>query len=927
MSQLMNKFLLTILLALVLKTLSYANFKPVVIEAEAASLGSSLAIGTEGVVQYVYPTIDKAGYTPGDTKALLTFTVRFPEVGVYHLYARFRVGNNNYGDDSFFFAKRFGVLNPAADADWCMVNGVVPNGYVAKNDVVGYQGSAGINTWKWLNVSAFYNQSEPVSFSVVDTGIPYVFQWASREDGFDLDKIAFCLAGYQYTVENLESQQPGQNPQLLYTMVESYVNPVLPGDHPDPTLLRVGDDFYTSSSSFHFTPYAPIYHSKDLLHWKLISRVVPASWSGLLSDAPAAGTWGGTLTYFYDAYWYYFSNTAGGGQYFCKATTPLGPWSAPVKVKTTADTGPVGYDNSIFVDDDGTPYMLIKPGQFVNRIQRIGTDGHLTGSVINMDWVNSDKKYSWAEGPVMCKRDGWYYYFIAGNVGGGQYVLRSRTLTADSTRWEALGNFFESVTDPAVYFRSPNHIAQPFSLDDGTWWTIAHAYEGLGSDSWEGKGRQGLLIQMVWDESGKPTGKAPTTLPMTKPALSKNDYAWRLPRSDEFNQSTLALDWYSLNRKAAAAYSLVQQPGWIALLPGTDSCHLLQRDAGHFYSMTTKVAVKATKRGDEAGLCLTNGTMSQSVRLTSTYAANSRVIAFRFSDKTYEVPNTVGDTVWLKMERAEHLVAGFYSADGLTWTQIGVAMDVTALDKGQVNYNSWVGNSMGLFAKGCTAHFDRFAYRDGFSDLSLGGRDTYHGVEVVTKASVKSLTNTSALGGWCMLGGVQVGWNDRKAIGIELVAAAAVGGTVEVWLDDIERSGTKIAELVVLPTGGVDAWTSVKAVIPPTSGQHDLYLRFKGSKNAVYLKSLRFYPDEVSHTVQRTTQQVVVYPNPSRDVFFIASESIQQATTYRIVDLQGRLMERGVVSDQGIGATLPSGFYVLDLETPQENAHRLLIKQ
>src|SRR5579872_639737 len=61
----------------------------------------------------------------------------------------------------------------------------------------------------------------------------------------------------------------------FYQRVGTYVNPVLPGDHPDPTLLKVGDDFYHCGSSFHFTPYLPVYHSRDLIHWEEISRVVP----------------------------------------------------------------------------------------------------------------------------------------------------------------------------------------------------------------------------------------------------------------------------------------------------------------------------------------------------------------------------------------------------------------------------------------------------------------------------------------------------------------------------------------------------------------------------------------------------------------------------------------------------------------------------
>ena len=91
------------------------------------------------------------------------------------------------------------------------------------------------------------------------------------------------------------------NEDYPYQVVRTFVNPVMPGDHPDLTLLKVGNDFYSCGSNFHFTPYLPILHSTDLVHWREICRVVPPTWSGLISDAPQAGTWGGAITYFYDS--------------------------------------------------------------------------------------------------------------------------------------------------------------------------------------------------------------------------------------------------------------------------------------------------------------------------------------------------------------------------------------------------------------------------------------------------------------------------------------------------------------------------------------------------------------------------------------------------------------------------------------------------
>ena len=489
-----------------------------------------------------------------------------------------------------------------------------------------------------------------------------------------------------------------------------YTNPILPGDHPDLTLLKHGDDFYLSGSSFHFTPYGEILHSRDLVHWETISRVVPPTWPELISDAPAAGTWQGVITYFYNSFWYYFSNSSWGGQYFCKADSPRGPWSAPVKMNTTDTTGTSGYDNSIFVDDDGTPYMLIKAGQYVNRIQQIGLDGHLISEAINMDWLNVGAQFSWAEGPVMCKRNGWYYYFFAGNVFGGQWALRSQTLT-DPSSWEFMGSFFAPVTDTQTGFRGPNHITAPVQLADGTWWTISHSYENNGADDWNGLGRQGLLHQVIWNEAGKPTGMAPTTLPVAAPSLLGGNIPLKTTVSDDFNESILKPEWYFLNAASSAMYSLSANPGQIRLTPGYGKCHLLQREEEHSYVIVTSLALGASSADQEGGIYVTNGDESLQAKLYSGYNAG-KVIGFSFNTTSYQVPNPVGDMLWLKLVRENHTLTGYYSADGVTWTQVGQAINVALLDGTQANYNSWVGNSHGLYAQGNYVDFDYFYYNE-----------------------------------------------------------------------------------------------------------------------------------------------------------------------------------------------------------------------
>jgi len=614
----------------------------------------------------------------------------------------------------------------------------------------------------------------------------------------------------------------------FYQTVQTYVNPVLPGDHPDPTLLKVGDDFYHCGSTFHFSPYLPIYHSKDLVHWEIISRVLPVSKAAWVSDKPSAGIWQGAITYFYGSYWIYFS---AGGQWFCKAPSPKGPWSDPVQVKSNPQTGPLGYDNSIFVDDDGKPYMVIKNGQKTNRLQELGKDGQLTNKVIDLDWINAKLQYSWAEGPVMCKRNGFYYYFPAGDVSGGQYVLRASALTSDSTKWERLGNFFKPITDGKVGFRKPNHIAAPVQLADGSWWTIGQSYEKYEGDDWSGAGRQTALYPVIW-EGDRPWGMAPTTQPVVKPNLPQSGIAWRTMKSDNFESPTLSNDWHFLTKKSSTQYSLSKRKGWVTLTPDTSRAHLVQKETDHFYSVITKVDADAGSANGKAGIYLTNGNQKAIVRLYTGFD-NGRQIVLQLDTAIRKVQNNVGRTIWLKLERNEHMLTGYFSNNGKSWTVLGKPVSAVALDKAHPNFNSWVGTSVGLFAEGKSADFDIFTVKDGFTATPALAMKNFYGVRQLSNQLV---TNTSKLGGWFMLSGVDFGQN--AASKITLQAASGTGGEVEIWIDDLQK-GKRVAKVKIGTTGN-GAVKQFAAALESVQGQHDVFIKFpRQSAGDIMVKSIQ----------------------------------------------------------------------------------------
>ncbi|WP_026768362.1 family 43 glycosylhydrolase [Asinibacterium sp. OR53] len=643
-------------------------------------------------------------------------------------------------------------------------------------------------------------------------------------------------------IAGIKRNSPAFDSSVFYTHVKTYVNPVLPGDYPDPTLLKVGDDFYHCGSSFHFTPYLPIYHSRDLVHWEVISRVVPPAKAKFVTDRPSAGIWQGAITYFYGSYWIYFSSN---GQWFSKAPSPKGPWSTPVQVKTNPSTGNLGYDNSIFVDDNGKPYMVIKNGQKVNRIQAIGRDGQLTDTVINLDWINANLQYSWAEGPVMCKRNGYYYYFPAGDVSGGQYVLRTSALTSDSTKWERLGSFFKPITDTNTAFRSPNHIAAPVQLSDGTWWTIGQSYERKANDDWSGMGRQTSLYQVIW-EGDRPWGVAPTSEPLVKPNLPQSGILWRSADSDYFDKDSLNLCWHFLTQKAAAQYSLSARKGWLRLSPGTERTHIVQKETGHYYAAVTRVDLNAANSTSKAGIYLTNGNQRIFVRLYSGYDGGKKII-FNFDTTTHEIANSFGNVVWLKLVRAEHNLTAFCSGDGKKWTPVGSSISSVNLDKAQPNWNSWVGTSIGLFAEGKPADFDLFVCKDGFSSLPAAGYSNYYGVETISRGAEKMVTNNSLLGGWFMISGVELGRDKNVASVVEVLASSKTKANLEIWLDDL-TTGKLIATIPITATGGKNNWKVFAKAVKNVSGHHAVFVKFpKGSAGDVSVRSIRFRSNKSSN--------------------------------------------------------------------------------
>jgi endo-1,4-beta-xylanase len=194
-----------------------AENEPAVLEAESAALGSAFNVGNADGVQFISIASTVGGFNPTLTARVATFSVAFPAAGTYELYARLRVGATTFNDDSFYYANGFGVqpvsADNSADIAWILANNLAnPVGFTNPSDKVVGGGLAQSGVWKWVKLSAFDGGEPPVAgFVVPASALTQTFQIAGREDGLDIDKIAFGLQGLFYTVNDLDNRLPGSS--------------------------------------------------------------------------------------------------------------------------------------------------------------------------------------------------------------------------------------------------------------------------------------------------------------------------------------------------------------------------------------------------------------------------------------------------------------------------------------------------------------------------------------------------------------------------------------------------------------------------------------------------------------------------------------------------------------------------------------------
>ena len=286
--------------------------------------------------------------------------------------------------------------------------------------------------------------------------------------------------------------------------------PVLPGCYPDPSICRVEDDYYLVTSTFEYFPGLPIFHSRDLVHWRqlghAIDRPAQLDLSGVLSSG---GLYAATLRH-HDGV-FYLVNTlvqacdgAQGGNYLLTAGDPAGPWSDPVWL-----TDAEGIDPSLFFDDDGRAwYVGARPsrepaweGQTDTWLRELDITTLQLAGPEHVLWHGALLGAVWAEGPHLYKVDGRYYLLAA--EGGTEHNHAVSVARAD----EVTGPYAGNPGNPVLTHRNLGRgypivatgHADLVQLPDGEWWAVLLAMRPYGGYHCN-LGRETFLVPVVWED-------------------------------------------------------------------------------------------------------------------------------------------------------------------------------------------------------------------------------------------------------------------------------------------------------------------------------------------------------------------------------------------------------------------------------------------
>ncbi|QYR23089.1 glycoside hydrolase family 43 protein [Paenibacillus sp. sptzw28] len=337
-----------------------------------------------------------------------------------------------------------------------------------------------------------------------------------------------------------------------------YSNPVIPGFYPDPSICRVGDDYYLVTSSFEYFPGVPLFHSKDLVNWRQIGHCLMTERQLPLANAGSSGGIYAPTIRHHDGWFYVVTtNVSGIGNFYVRSEQPEGPWSDPVPVMQE------GIDPSLFFDEDGRVYFQYACYGSIYQCEiDISTGSMLTESTLI--WEGTGGAYP--EAPHLYKVNGLYYLMIS--EGGTEYGHMATIARSDSP----YGPYSPCPHNPILSHRSLNSSihatghADLVQAHDGSWWAVFLGIRPVSYPFRHHLGRETFLAPVSWTADGWPIiGEGGRIEPlMEAPKLPEVRWPLKATR-DDFDEPTMGFDWIFMRNPAPESWSLHESPGNLVL--------------------------------------------------------------------------------------------------------------------------------------------------------------------------------------------------------------------------------------------------------------------------------------------------------------------------------------------------------------------------
>lgn len=522
-------------------------------------------------------------------------------------------------------------------------------------------------------------------------------------------------------------------------------NPILPGFHADPSILRVGEDYYIAVSTFEWYPGVQIYHSRDLANWTLAKR--PLDRKSLLDmrgDPDSCGVWAPCLTHDGDRFWLVYTDVKRKDgsfkdthNYITSAKAIEGPWSEPFYINSS------GFDPSLFHDEDGRKYFANmmwdhrrRPRTFAGIVLQEfdPVKGKLVGPKKN---IFKGTEIDLVEGPHIYKRNGWYYLLTA---EGGTGYEHAATLARSRDIWgpyevHPQNPILSSKDAPFAALQRAGH-ADIVDTPDGKWYLVHLTGRPIGQRRRCVLGRETAIQEVYWgdDEWLHVKGGPVPSLYVDLPAARDEAAYWAEQKYTFENGLPADFQWLRTPETerifSTSADGRLTLPGREAIGSWFEQALVARRQTHFSLDAETVIDFSPTDERQFAGLTAYYCRYNFFYLTVTADADGKRELLIMASEASYpesklrspfpeNVPIPNEGKVHLKMTIRGEELQFYYAMEGEEWKKVGPVFDASIVSDecgGHQAHGSFTGSFVGvacsdLNGEAIEAKFDNFVYR------------------------------------------------------------------------------------------------------------------------------------------------------------------------------------------------------------------------